>query len=124
MLAGLNPIDWMEIMKEEKEVLHKIVLTREEAKKCVVAKGEFSYTNEEITEFAESKHISIVNIEEKYISEHYEKTFVSLLEYSGEYNLPEVLIPFPVKAGRVSFEKGVILIWKLKKRITVLFNLG
>lgn len=100
--AGLNPIDWMEIMKGEKAVLHKIVLTREQAELCVVAEADFRLTEEELTEFTERMHISLVGSKRRYNYANYEKSFVSLLEYSGNYNRPEVLIPFPVKAERVS----------------------
>ena len=100
--AGLNPIDWMEIMKGEKEVLHKIVLTREQAELCVVAEADFRPTEEELTEFTERMHISLIGSKRRYNYANYEKSFVCLLEYSGGYKLPEVLIPFPVKAERVS----------------------
>lgn len=124
VLAGLNPIDWMEIKKGEKEVLHKIVLTREQAKKCVVAEGEFCPTEEEITKFIENKHIHLVGSFRNYTYANYEKSFVPLLEYSGGYNLPEVLIPFEVKAERVSFAKVIVLIWKLRMWITSVFDLN
>jgi len=49
--------------------------------------------------------------------DNYEKSFVSLLVYSGDYNLPEVLIPFCVKAKVVSWSKILILFFKLKNWI-------
>ena len=100
--AGLNPNDWMKIIREEKDVLHKIVLTREQAIKCVVAEADFRPTEEEITEFKIKRHINLVGSQRIYDHANYEKSFVSLLEYSGSYNLPEVLIPFSVKAEVVS----------------------
>ena len=56
MRAGLNPIDWKKYFTGKyttgEEVLHKIVLTREQAKKCVVAEADFCLTIEELSEFA------------------------------------------------------------------------
>ena len=111
--AGLNPIDW-EFLRGEKDVLHKIVLTKEQAELCVVAEADFRPTEEEFNEFVESRHISIVGSKIKYNCANYENSFVSPLEYSGNYNLPEVLIPFPVKADVASYPKLLILFWKLK----------
>ena len=104
--AGLNPVDWMEIIKGEKKVLHKIVLTRQQAKECVVAEADFRLTEEELTEFTERMHISLVGSKRRYTRANYEESFVSLLKYSGNYNLPEVLIPFTVKADVVSSSKS------------------
>lgn len=112
--AGLNPIDWMEIMSGEGVVLHKIVLSRQQAEQCVVAEANFRLTEEELTEYIERKHIHLVGSKIRYDHDNYEKSFVGLLEYSEGYNLPEVLIPFPVEAEIVYCAKGVILIWKLK----------
>ena len=100
--AGLNPNDWREIIWGEEEVLHKIVLTREQAIECVVAEADFRPTEEEITAFVRETHIHLVGSQRNYDHANYEKSFVSLLEYSGGYNLPEVLIPFSVKAEVVS----------------------
>jgi hypothetical protein len=102
------------IFKGKKDVLHKIVLTKEQAERCVVAEANFRTTEEELNEFIESRHISIVGSKIKYNCANYEKSFVSLLEYSGNYNLPEVLIPFSVKADVASYPKLLILFWKLK----------
>jgi hypothetical protein len=120
--AGLNPVDWMEMIKGEREVLHKIVLTRRQAENCVVAEADFLLTEEEITEFVERRHILLVGSKRKYDCANYEKSFVCLLEYSGNYNLPEVLIPFSVKADVVSYAKLLILIWKLKMWIRKKMN--
>ena len=100
--AGLNQNDWREMFWGEEEVLHKIVLTREQAIECVVAEADFRPTEEEITEFVRETHIHLVGSQRNYDHANYEKSFVSLLEYSGGYNLPEVLIPFSVKAEVVS----------------------
>ena len=120
--AGLNPIDWIEYTTGEGEVLHKIVLTREQAKKCVVAEADFCLTIEELSEYAKKTHTHLVGSKIRYNCDNYEKSFVSLLEYSGNYNLPEVLILFPVKADLVSWAKVVILIWKLKMWIRKKMN--
>jgi len=112
--AGLNPIDWMEIMSGEGIVLHKIVLSRQQAERCVVAEALFRPTEEELTEFIKRMHIHLVGSKIRYDHDDYEKSFVGLLEYSGGYNLPEVLIPFLVKAEIVYCAKVFILIWKLK----------
>jgi len=112
--AGLNPIDWMEIMSGEGIALHKIVLGRQQAEQCVVAEADFRLTEEELTEFIKRKQIHLVGSKKRYDHDNYEKSFVGLLKYSGGYNLPEVLIPFPVKAKIVYCAKVSILIWKLK----------
>lgn len=112
--AGLNPINWMEMMGRDGIVLHKIVLNKQQAELCVVAEGLFRPTEEEITEFTERMHIPLIGSRRKYDYENYEKSFVCLLEYSGSYNLPEVLIPFSVKAEIVSCARVFILVWKLK----------
>ena len=104
--AGLNSIDWMEIMKGERDVLHKIVLTRGQAEKRVVAEADFRPTEEELVEFTKKTHTHLVGSKIRYDCANYENSFVFLLEYSGNYNLPEVLIPFSVKADVVSCEKG------------------
>jgi len=112
--AGLNPVDWMEIMSGEGTILHKIVLSRQQAEKCVVAEALFRPTEEELTEFIKRMHIHLVGSKIRYDHANYEKSFVGLLEYSGGYSLPEVLIPFRVKAETVYCAKVFILIWKLK----------
>jgi len=112
--AGLNPIDWMEMMKGDGIVLHKIVLNREQAELCVVAEGLFRPTEEEIAEFRERLHVPLVGSQRRYDCENYEKSFVRLLEYSRWYNLPEVLIPFSVKADIVSCAGVFIWFWRLK----------
>jgi hypothetical protein len=116
--AGLNPIDWMEVSGGEGVTLHKIVLTRQQAELCVVAEGRFRPTDEKLTEFIERMHIPDIGSYREYEYENYEKSFVPLLEYSGGYNLPEVLIPFPIKAETVFCAKMYVLVWKLKMRFT------
>ena len=114
VLAGLNPFDWMEIMKGEGIVLHKIVLNKQQAELCVVAEAEPS--KEKIEEFIERKHIFLgLSGRRKYQEENYERSFVPLLEYLGGYDLPEVLIPFPVKAKVVS--RIELLFIKLKMSV-------
>jgi hypothetical protein len=110
--AGLNPIDWEEMMSGEGEVLHKIVLSRQQAKLCVVAEADPRPTEEEITEYNEGMDTPVGSYR-RYIGKTYARTFVPLLEYTGGYNLPEVLIPFPVKAEKVRCEKLHVLFWKL-----------
>ncbi|MCJ7425409.1 hypothetical protein MUP01_14260 [Candidatus Bathyarchaeota archaeon] len=116
--AGLNPLDWMRMMKGHGIVLHKIVLSRQQAEHCVVAEGCFIPTFEELSEFGKRRHMQPVGILRCYQDESYEKSFVPLLEYSGGYNLPEVLIPFSVKAEAVPYAKVCILVWKLKMWFT------
>lgn len=96
--AGLNPRDWMDIKAEPNRVLHKIVLTQEKAKLCVVAEGSFKPTDEELIGFIKERNIELVSSLTRYEQENYEKSFVPFLNYSGGYNLPEVLIPFAVDA--------------------------
>ena len=103
----------MEIMGDL--TLHKIVLDKQQAELCVVAEDDFRRTPEELAEFAERTHSSHVGSEIKYRQKNYESSFVPLTKYSGDHNLPEVLIPFPVKAEIVSYTKVDILIWKLRK---------
>jgi len=113
--AGLNPIDWMRLMEGRKgTVLHRIVLSMKQADLCVVAEGSFPLTEQEIIEFIERKGISLVGSKRIYDEEKYEESFIPLLRYERGYNLPEVLIPFPVKGQVVSWEKLVVLIWRLK----------
>jgi hypothetical protein len=112
--AGLNPLDWMQMMKGDGIVLHKVVLSRQQAERCVVAEGCFIPTYEELSEFAERKHMQPVGILRGYQDENYEKSFVPLLKYSSGYNLPEVLIPFSVKAKTVSYARIWIRMWKMK----------
>lgn len=116
--AGLNPTDWKETIAGEDTTLHKIVLTKQQAELCVVAEALFSPAHKELIEFVEKMRIPMVGSLRRYTYENYEKSFVPLLEYSGEYNLPEVLIPFPVKAETVTCVKVCILVWKLKMRFT------
>ena len=70
-------------------------------------------TYEELSEFGKKKHMQPVGVLRYYQDESYEKSFVPLLEYSDKYNLPEVLIPFSVKARIVSYARILILTWKL-----------
>ena len=112
--AGLNPLDWMKMMKGSGIVLHKIVLSRQQAEHCVVAEGCFIPTHEELSEFGKRRHMQKIGLLRCYQDENYEKSFVSLVEYSGGYNLPEVLIPFSVETEIVSYARIWILIWKLK----------
>lgn len=111
--AGLNPVDWMETMGKG-ATLHKITLTKQQASFCVVAEACFRPRDEELVKFMEKKHISLVGSVRSYTYEHYEESFVPLLRYSGGYNLPEVLIPFLVRAETVSCGKVLTAIWKLK----------
>jgi len=108
--AGLNPFDWMGSGK----VLHKIVLDKQQAEHCVVAEGCFNPTYNELLDFAKRRQIRPIGILRYYQDDNYEKSFVQLLEYSDEHNLPEVLIPFSVKARIVSYARILIPIWKLK----------
>jgi hypothetical protein len=112
--AGLNPLDWMRMMKRRGIVLHKIVLNRQQAERCVVAEGCFIPTYEEFSEFGKKKDMQPVGVLRYYQDENYEKSFVPLLKYLGGYNLPEVLIPFSVKAKTVPYARIWILVWKLK----------
>ena len=116
--AGLNPIDWKEMMSREGTVLHRIVLSKRQAELCVVAEADFRPTEEEMTEFIERMDIPVIGSRRRYNAENYENSFVPLLEYRGGYNLPEVLIPFPVTAENVCCERIHILLWKLKKWFT------
>ena len=78
------------------------MLTKQQAELCVVAEGEFRPTNKDIDEFIKKKGIRLVGSRRRFTEENYEKSFVPLLEYLEGYNLPEVLIPFPVEAEIVS----------------------
>jgi hypothetical protein len=111
--AGLTPLDWTGFGK----VLHKIVLDKQQAKQCVVAEGCFIPSYNELSDFAKKRQMGSVGILRYYQNEKYEKSFVPLLEYSGHYNQPEVLIPFPVKANVISYARILILMWKLMIRI-------
>ena len=112
--AGLNPLDWMQMMKGSGIVLHKIVLSRQQAEHCVVAEGCFIPTYEELSEFGKRRHMQQIGLLRCYQDENYEKSFIPLLKYSGGYNLPEVLIPFSVKTEIVSYARIWILMWKMK----------
>jgi len=114
--AGSNPVDWMETI-EKNASLHKIILTKQQAELCVVAEACFRPIDEELGKFIEKKHLSLIGSARSYTYEHYEESFIPLLEYSGGYNLPEVLIPFSVKAEIVPCAKMMCLIWKLRMRI-------
>jgi hypothetical protein len=116
--AGLNPIDWMRLLKQKGIVLHRIVLNMEEADLCVVAEGAFRPTEQQIREFIEKEGISLIGSRRRYIKEKYEESFVPLLEYQGDYNLPEVLIPFSVKGEVVYWQKLLVLFWRLKTWIS------
>ena len=102
--AGLNPSDWMEIVGRG-STLHRITLTEQQAKLCVVAEDDFRPTEEELRDFAKKTHSHLGGAKRRYFIANYEKSFVPLLEYSGGYNRPEVLIPFPVKAEIVPTEE-------------------
>jgi hypothetical protein len=112
--AGLNPLDWMQMMKGYGIVLYKIVLSRQQAEHCVVAEGCFIPTHEELSEFGKGSHMQPVGVLRYYQDENYEKSFVPLLKYSGGYNRPESLIPFPVKTKIISNQRILILMWKMK----------
>jgi hypothetical protein len=111
--AGLNPLDWIEYKGDS--TLHKIVLDKQQAELCVVAEDDFSAR---AIEYAEKTHSSLIGCENRYRNKNYEGSFIPLTKYSGGYNRPEVLIPFPVKTEAVSCVKVYILIWKLKKWLT------
>ncbi len=113
--AGLNPFDWESWVRSEGTVLHKIVLNKQQAELCVVAEGFFRSTEKELDEFIERKGISMIGSQRVFEEDNYEKSFVPLLEYSGDYNLPEVLIPFCVKAKVAYRSKLLILYLKLKR---------
>ena len=66
-------------------------------------------------------HIHLVGSQRNYDHANYEKSFVSLLEYLGGYNLPEVLIPFSVKAEVVSWVNDDETFWDLRERQNSLF---
>jgi len=121
--AGLNPVDWMETMGKG-ATLHKIILTKQQAELCVVAEACFRPTDEELGKFIEKKQLPLIGGARNYTYEHYEESFIPLLEYSDGYNLPEVLIPFSVKAEIVSCAKMMCLIWKLRMRIEKKMGLG
>lgn len=121
--AGLNPVDWMETMGKG-ATLHKIILTKQQAELCVVAEACFRPTDEELGKFIEKKQLLLIGGARNYTYEHYEESFIPLLEYSDGYNLPEVLIPFSVKAEIVSCAKMMCLIWKLRMRIEKKMGLG
>jgi len=78
--------------------LHKIILNEQQARQCVVAEGDFRPTDEELDEFREEKGLRRIGSWRAYELDKYEGTFIPLLEYEGEHNCPEVLIPFPVDA--------------------------
>lgn len=113
MRAGLNPTDWMEMVRDGM-TLHKIVLDKEQASLCVVAEGLSRPTEKEIEEFREKERIPLVGSQRRYVCENYEKSFVPLLEYIGGYNLPEVLIPISVETEIVTCARLYLLVWKLK----------
>lgn len=115
--AGLNPLDWKQMTEGCGLALHKIVLDEQQAEKCVVAEGCFNPTDEQLSELMKRRHMLPIGILRYYQDENYEKSFVPLLKYSGGYNLPEVLIPFSVKARIISYQRILVLMWKLKKRI-------
>lgn len=115
--AGLNPLDWRQMTEGCGLALHKIVLNKQQAENCVVAEGCFIPTNEQLSELMKRRHSRSIGILRYYQDENYEKSFVPLLKYSGGYNLPEVLIPFSVKAKIISYHRILVLMWKLKMRI-------
>jgi hypothetical protein len=95
-------------------VLHRISLDKQEAERCVVAEGWFRPNDEELSRFIERKNIRLIGSLRTYAEEHYEKSFVPLLRYSGNYNRPEVLIPFSVKARRIPYARIVVCKWRLR----------
>ena len=96
--ASLKPTDWMKIKGGSDIVLHKIILSKEQAQLCVVAEALFRPSDEKIKEFVKKRNIYLAGSYKKFTDENYEKSFIPLLEYKEGHNLPEVLIPFPVDA--------------------------
>lgn len=119
VFTGLNPTDWIWLFSDMrarargKSVLHKITLTREQASLCVVAEQEFRPSEEEIQAYLQRTGRFEVGSLIGYSMEKYEKSFIPLPKYKGEYNLPEVLIPFEVEA-KVDWIKTYLLIIKMK----------
>ena len=114
--AGLNPLDWM-WKKSVDGVLHKIVLTKDQVRLCVVAEGSFRPSDEEMDQFIESRGIPDLGSHWEYVDEHYEQSFIPFIEYSGGMNLPEVLVPFAVRGKVVTYSKLLIAYFKLKNWI-------
>jgi hypothetical protein len=61
--------------------LHKIWLTKQQAELCFVAEADFRPTDEELARFREEKRIFPVGTIRRYTYEHYEESFIPLLEY-------------------------------------------
>ena len=98
VFAALKPTYWMWLGRTRTGVLHKIELTEEQASQCVVAEQEFRPTDEEMNEYLNRTGRRKGGSIRAYSREHYEKSFIPLLDYKGGYILPEVLIPFDVEA--------------------------
>src|SRR3990170_3687366 len=106
--AGLTPYDWKKMKGDQDNVLHKIRITKDQANQCVVAEGYFRPNTQELEKFIKKNGGDIVGSLTAYEEAHYEDSFVPLLEYNGGYNLPEVLIPFPVDAEIYSKQKRIL----------------
>jgi len=117
--AGLTPDHWKKLKGNHGKVLHRIRITKNQAKLCVVAEGFFRPNTQELDKFVKENGGDSVGSLTTYEDAHYEDSFVPLLEYNGGYNLPEVLIPFPVDAKICSIPKRVkMYMHLLYKRIT------
>jgi len=97
--AGFDPKDWMWIGAAREGVLHKIMLSAEQASKCLVADGVYRPSDnewEEIHEdFRRGRHNTYLLRE----YEHYVGSLVLLPEYKSGYRCAEVLIPLSVEAS-------------------------
>ena len=89
--AGLNPEDWKPY--KGNMYLHRIILTKEQAKQCVVAEMQPN-----IPDNIDELYPTIIGSYRGYLNDTYEDSFIPLIEYKGDYNLPEALIPFSVHA--------------------------
>jgi hypothetical protein len=118
--AGLSPEDWFDTSGRRKgSILHRIDLTYEQAEKCVVAEGIFRPHFHDLLRFAEERGLRMIGLQTHYENEMYQKTITPLLEYTGGLIVPEVLIPFSVRAKK-SWLKSLMM----KSRRWILTNLG
>ena len=82
----------MWLSKHNREILHRIELTEEQAHLCVVAEQEIRMTQEDKIKFG-----GIVGGFKPIARMRYEESFTPLPDYRGGFILPEVLIPFEVE---------------------------
>jgi len=87
--AGVDKYTWS-MLKGEGVVLHRIELTYQQASDCMVAETCYDWDDDW----------------EGLRERDYMNSLVPLTEYKGDYNKPEVLIPFRVGAEVVS-DRGI-----------------